>query len=50
MKGLAVATLVAGGAVFALHRLVPKGRAMHAHCRQMMRTQCGGAGASCQPN
>lgn len=38
----------AGGAAFAVYHLAPKFRAMHAHCREMMRTGCGGAG--CQPD
>ena len=31
----------AGGAAFALHHLAPRVRAMHTHCREMMRTHCG---------
>jgi hypothetical protein len=49
MKRFAFGAAAAGGAAFALHRLAPKVRAMHAHCRQMMRTHCGGASTSCQP-
>ena len=48
MKRLALAA-AAGGAAFALHRLAPKVREMHGHCRDMMRTHCGGADTSCQP-
>jgi len=48
MKRLAFGA-AAGGAAFALHRLAPKVRAMHAHCREMMRTHCGGASVGCQP-
>lgn len=50
MKRLAFGA-AAGGAAFALHRLAPKVREMHAHCRQMMRTHRAGGGASarCQP-
>jgi hypothetical protein len=50
MKRLALGATAAAGAVFALHRLAPKARAMHAHCREMMRTQCGGTSASCKPD
>lgn len=49
MKRLALGAAAAGGAAFALRTLVPKIRAMHAHCREMMRTQCGSANAGCQP-
>jgi hypothetical protein len=48
MKRLALAT-AAGGAAFAVHRLAPKARRMHKHCRDMMRTQCGGTSAACHP-
>ena len=41
MKRLAFGAAAAGGAAFALHRLAPKARAMHAHCREMMHTHCG---------
>ena len=49
MKRLAFGAAAAGGAAFALHTLAPKIRAMHAHCREMMRTQCGSANAGCRP-
>jgi hypothetical protein len=49
MKRLAIGAAAAGGAAFALHHLAPRVRAMHAHCREMMRTHCGGTGTSCQP-
>ena len=48
MKRLALAT-AAGGAAFAFHRLAPKVRQMHAHCRDMMRAHCGDISAACQP-
>ena len=48
MKRLALAA-AAGGAAFALHRLAPKAREMHAHCREMIRTHCGGACVACHP-
>jgi hypothetical protein len=49
MKRLALGAAAAGGAAFALHRLVPKVREMHAHCREMMRTHCANSNAGCQP-
>lgn len=49
MKRLAFGAAAAGGAAFALHRLAPKVRVMHAECREMMRTRCGGTGAGRQP-
>ena len=49
MKRLALGAAAAGGAAFALHRLAPKARAIHAHCREMMRTHCGGASTGRQP-
>ena len=49
MKRLAFGAAAAGGAAFALHHLAPKVREMHTHCREMMRTHCGGASADHQP-
>ena len=49
MKRLAFGAAAAAAAAFALHRLAPKVRQMHAHCHEMMRTRCGGATAGCQP-
>jgi hypothetical protein len=49
MKRLAFGAAAAGGAVFALHRLAPKVREIHAHCREMTRTHCGNASARRQP-
>jgi hypothetical protein len=49
MKRLAFGAAAAGGAAFALHRLAPKARAMHAHCRDMMRTQSSAAATTNQP-
>lgn len=49
MKRLALGAAAAGGAAFALHHLAPTVRAMHAHCRQMMRTHCGSASPDCRP-
>lgn len=36
MKRLTLGAAAAGSAVFALHHLAPRVRAMHAHCREMM--------------
>lgn len=50
MKRLAIGAAAAGSAAFALHHhLAPKAREMHAHCREMMHTHCGGAGTSWPP-
>ena len=49
MKRLAFGAAVVGGAALALHRLAPKAREMHAHCREMMRTGCSGASVGHQP-
>ena len=49
MKRLVFGTAAAGGAAFALHRLAPKARAMHAHCRDMMRTHSSAADTGKQP-
>ena len=49
MKRLAFGAAAAGGAAIALHRLAPKARAMHAHCRDMMRTHSSSAGTNNQP-
>lgn len=48
MKRLTL-TAAAGGAAFALRRLAPKVREMHARCRDMMHTHCDGASAACHP-
>ena len=40
MKRLAFGAAAVCGAAFALHRLAPKVREMHAHCREIMRTHC----------
>lgn len=49
MKRLAFGA-AAGGAALALHHLAPKVRAMHAQCREMMRTHSGGPSAGCGGN
>ena len=49
MKRLAFGAAAAGGAAFALHTLAAKVRAMHAHCREMMSTQCSSPGTRSQP-
>lgn len=49
MKRLAFGATATAGAAFALHRIAPKVRAMHAHCREMMRTHCGDTNAGRQP-
>ena len=49
MKRLAFGAAAAAGTAFALRHLAPKFRQMHAHCREMMRTRCGGATTGCQP-
>lgn len=49
MRHLAFGAAAAGGAAFALHRLAPRVREMHAHCRETMRTRCGRTMAGCGP-
>ena len=49
MKRLAFGAAAAAGTAFALHQLAPKIRQMHAHCREMMGTRCGGTDTSCRP-
>jgi hypothetical protein len=49
MKRVAFAAAAAGGAAFALHRLAPKVRETHAHCREMTRTRCDATTAGSQP-
>jgi hypothetical protein len=48
MKRLVLGAAAAGGAAFALRHLARKGREMHDHCRELMRTHCGPS-AGCQP-
>ena len=48
MKRLALGAAVAGGAALMLHRLAPKVREMHSHCREMMRP-CGGGTSAREP-
>ena len=48
MKRLVLEAVAAGGAAFALRRLVRKGRAIHDHCREMMSKQCGDSSAGCR--
>ena len=48
MTRLVLGAAAAGGAAFALRRLVRKGRAMHDHCREMMSKQCGDSSDGCR--
>ena len=48
MKRIVLGAAAAGGAAFALHHLARKGRAMHNHCREIMRNHCGTSSAPCQ--
>ena len=49
MKRLFLGAAATGGAAFAL-QLARKAHAMHGHCREMMRNNCGAWSAGCQPN
>lgn len=48
MKRLVLGAAAAGGAALALHRLARKGRAMHDHCREMMRNRRDTSSAPCR--
>lgn len=50
MKRLVLTATAAGGAAFAFSRLARKGRAMHEHCREMMRDRCSQVSAGCRPS
>ena len=49
MKRLVLGAAAAGGAAFVLRQLVHKARAMHDHCREVMRTHCSDSSAGCRP-
>lgn len=49
-KHLLAGAIVAGGAALALRRLAPALRALHEHCREAMRGQCGHGERTCGAN